>query len=73
MSEELDRYINRTLTYHPPAEDKKPAFAEIRRVAREYATAIHEHCPPGRERALALTKLEEVVMWANAAIARDGH
>lgn len=73
MSEELDRYINRTLTYHPPKPEARPAFDEIRRIAREYATAIHEHCPPGRERESALTKLEEVVMWANASIARNGH
>jgi hypothetical protein len=27
--------------------------------------------PDGREKALAFTHLEEVTMWANAAIARD--
>jgi hypothetical protein len=27
--------------------------------------------PPGREKALAITKLEEAMLWANAAIARQ--
>ena len=28
------------------------------------------HCPESREASLAITKLEEAIMWANAAIAR---
>lgn len=28
-------------------------------------------CPSSRERSLAMTKLEEAVMWANSAIARN--
>jgi hypothetical protein len=28
--------------------------------------------PEGREKALALTNLEQVMFWANAAIAREG-
>lgn len=30
-----------------------------------------EDCPPSRERALAVTNLEQAVMWANKAISRD--
>jgi hypothetical protein len=29
-----------------------------------------EHTPESREQSLALTNLEQAVMWANAAIAR---
>jgi hypothetical protein len=40
-------------------------------MARKFASLIVERVPGGREQALALTKLEEVVMWANAGIARN--
>lgn len=33
---------------------------------------INELCPKGRERKIALQRLEEVVMWANKAIAFEG-
>lgn len=33
---------------------------------------ISELCPKGRERKIALQKLEEVMMWANKAIAYEG-
>ena len=34
------------------------------------AERLETLCPDSRELALAITKLEEVVFWANAAIAR---
>lgn len=33
---------------------------------------INELCPKGRERKIALQRLEEVMMWANKAIAFEG-
>lgn len=35
------------------------------------AVEIEENCPDSREKSLALTKVEEAVMWANASIARN--
>jgi hypothetical protein len=35
------------------------------------AEDINKLVPEGREKALAITKLEEVMMWANAGIARN--
>jgi hypothetical protein len=40
-------------------------------MARKLAYLINEDCPDGREKSIAITKLEESVMWANAAIARN--
>lgn len=37
--------------------------------ARYLEHRINELCPKGRERKIALQKLEEVMMWANKAIA----
>lgn len=35
------------------------------------ALAVMQVAPEGRERSLALTKIEEAVMWANTGIARE--
>ena len=40
-------------------------------MALTFATMIVELTPPSREQSLALTKLSEASMHANAAIARD--
>lgn len=46
-------------------------YVALRDHAKQLAIRIVESTPPSREQALALTKLEECVMWANAAIARN--
>lgn len=40
--------------------------------ARYLEYRINDLCPKGRERKIALQRLEEVVMWANKAIAYEG-
>jgi hypothetical protein len=57
-------------TYHPPAPDQPAKYRTIRGMGLDLAETIEGLCPESRERALAITKLEEAVMWANAAIAR---
>ncbi len=66
----LERIMN-DFTYHPPTPDQIQRYEEIRQMARVVAQAILVYCPPSREQSLALTKLEEMVMWMNAAIARN--
>lgn len=39
--------------------------------ARYLEYRINNLCPKGRERKIALQRLEEVVMWANKAIAYE--
>lgn len=57
-------------TYHPPKGDQAERYGLIRDHGRRLAELIDEECPESREKSLALTKVEEAVMWANAAIAR---
>ena len=59
-------------TYHPP-KDHEPAekYVLIRQHTHGLATLINNHAPDSREKSLAVTHLEEAVMWANAAIARN--
>ena len=63
--------IETRFTYHEPKGDwQMRRYEEIRKRAREFALYLSASCPECRELSLAITKLEEVVMWANAAIAR---
>lgn len=66
----MEEYLARVFTYHAPTPDQIHKYTEIRHEAKILAAMILIDVPEGREKALALTKLEEVVMWANAGIAR---
>lgn len=63
--------IERAFTYHPPKEGQINLYHRIRYEAHLLAEFIDDHCPENREKSIAITKLEEVVMWANASIARN--
>ena len=65
-SEELDTRF----TYHAPKEGQPEQYQKLRNHAKELAFIIWAEVPDSREQSLALTKLEEAIMWANAGIAR---
>lgn len=58
-------------TYHAPKEGQPEKYQKIRERAHELAEAICDLTPFSREQSVALTKLDEVVFWANASIARN--
>ena len=64
--------IENNFKYHAPKDDQPQKYESLRSVAKEFAYLIDELCPNSREKSLAVTKLEESTMWANAAIARNG-
>jgi len=55
--------------YHAPKNDQPQRYVLIRETAKHLARVILENTPQSRDQSVALTKLEEVVMRANAAIA----
>lgn len=57
--------------YHKPKEGQNEKYEALRAKAKELAEMIMELCPASREQSVAFTELETVVMWANAAIARN--
>lgn len=63
--------ISRSFVYHPPHGDQQERYVLLRAKGRSLAEILVENCPPSRELSLALTQLEESIMWANAAIARN--
>lgn len=66
-----DERIENNFTYHPPKEGQPEKYQKIRNKAKELAYLLKDLVPESRERYLAMTKLEECSMWANAGIARN--
>jgi hypothetical protein len=70
VTEQQGSDLDNRFSYHAPAGDQADRYHALRNRAYTLATWIMETTPPSREQALALTKLEESIMWANSAIAR---
>lgn len=65
-----DDELVRRFTSHPVGEAGQLNMLEIRGAAAGFASEVLSVTPPGREQSLAITKIEEAVFWANAALAR---
>lgn len=64
--------LTHRFAYHPPAGDEtRRAHEEVRELCGDLAQELNERLPEGREKSLAITHLEETLMWSNAAIARS--
>ena len=57
-------------TFHPATGTQADRYEQMLSNAGELAMWIVEHSPDSQEQSLALDKLDEVVFWTNAAIAR---
>ena len=62
--------IEAAFTYHRPDAAGVEAITELRQRCKALAYTIEALAPDGREKSTALTKLEEVMMWASAGIVR---
>ncbi len=61
--------INNTFTYHSPTTEQIAIYAVLRDMGRNMALYLNEVCPESREKSLAITRLQECIQMANAAIA----
>jgi hypothetical protein len=66
----MNEQIENNFSYHAPKPGQPEIYQEIREKAKELAYLIDQKAPDSREKSLAMTNLEQSVMWANAAIAR---
>ena len=63
--------LAKRFTYHAPKGDQALRYEMIRDRAHDFAAFLDDKAPDSREKSLAMTHLEDAVMWANAAIARN--
>jgi hypothetical protein len=68
--------ITRRFSHHSPDPKGVERMRALRNCGKLLGEMMVELCPASRELAVAVTKLEETIMWANAAIVRpaaDSH
>lgn len=64
--------IDNRFDFHPATTaEKRGEHGSIREACKALAHDLDAKVPPGREKSLALTNLEQAMFWANAAIARQ--
>jgi len=63
--------IRRRFEYIPPTEAKRQVHDRMRQLVSTFATIIDALPGESREKALAITKLEEAAFWTHAHIARN--
>lgn len=61
---------NRFAFHAATTEEKRNEHTSMRQNCRQLADFLNDKLPEGREKSLAVTHLEEVMFWGNAAIAR---
>ena len=66
-------HIDAFFTYHPPQGDDAGHYKAMNDCFRNAAHGIFNHTPKGAEQTLAIRKLQEARMWANAAVAIGPH
>jgi hypothetical protein len=71
ITEEEMEGLHYRFTYHAPSAIQTKKYEDLRQMGLELAVDITDNQPTSRERSLAITKLEECIMWANAGIARN--
>lgn len=57
--------------FHLMDKDQKMYSDKLREKIANVADIIDIYCPDGREKDLALTKLEECLMWVNKSLSRN--
>lgn len=67
----MNNQIENNFMHHSPKEGQAEKYEAIREKAKKLAYLIDDVCPNSREKELAITKLEECSMWANASVARN--
>jgi hypothetical protein len=64
-----DQRLAEIFRYHAPHDGQAEQYEMIRDYGLYFAEHINRVCPDGHDKSVAIDKLREAVMWANASIA----
>ncbi len=64
----MDNEIEKSFTEIPATEEQLRTLALLADAAKTYTDMLRTWCPPGRERAVAETNVEQAAMWAAKAV-----
>lgn len=69
--EDRKQQVENSFKWHVSNDEKNAKMATLRQMGKDIALKILELVPGGREQALALTEVENAVMWANLGIVKN--
>ncbi len=61
--------LDSIFTYHSPIGDQSERYGQLRSYGKQLAESIVGLTPSSREQTIAIRKVQEAIMFANAAIA----
>lgn len=64
--------VDDVMTYHKPTDEQLPKYAAVKEAITHAANVIIDNVPECADRTVAIRKLREARMDANAAIALNG-
>lgn len=65
--------LDNIFSYHAPTPEQIQQYQAIREAAKVFAQVVVDNSPRSADRSVAIRKIREAVMIANAAIALDGN
>ena len=63
--------MNKKIEYTKVNKEQESRIDKVRYMFSAMYDLIEQHCKPGRETSLAITKLEEAQFWAIKGISRE--
>ena len=66
-----EEQVKKNFEGRPPREEDALTLVELRDGFTELALLINRSFPDSREKSLAMTKLEESLLWSETAVARS--
>jgi len=71
ITDTIQQRLDNDYQYHAPMGDQQERYVFLRNEGKRLAMAIVQNTPVSREQSVALTLLDQLLMMANAAIARN--